>query len=290
MNNELKITVGERIRKLLADNNKTQKELAAVLSITENTISYFVNGKRVPSIEQLCIIADYFNTTTDYLLGRTENKTSDIEIQAISDYTGLSDQAIEILRLFNESKKVWGKMHDLGEKSGKHDPAHSFDGYFDGYDYYKLYHNQTVYEIDFLDWYLRKMNRCFPVLSKITHMVNVNHFINTGSRFDAEGDDIMDIIDKMSPAVASLIGSTGTIISGTEYREFLLNKCKDDFGLALHDFSTEYSPFEEPQEDERFLDVLCGENYDLKTRLNKDIKLLEYIMEVEKEQKKDGDK
>lgn len=58
--------------------------------------------------------------------------------------------------------------------------------------------------------------------------------------------------------------------------------------LALHDFSTEYSPFEEPQEDERFLDVLCGENFDLKTRLNKDIERLQHLMDFEKEQKTDG--
>lgn len=282
-------TIGTRIAELRKANGEKQEDLAEILGCNRGSLANYETGKRTPDIETIIKIAHHYKTTTDYILGVTDNKTVDTTVQAISDYTGLSDQAIEILRLFNESKKVWRKMQDLGEKSGKHDPAHSFDGYFDGYDYYKLYHNQTVYEIDFLDWYLRKMNRCFPVLSKITHMVNVNHFINTGSRFDAEGDDIMDIIDKMSPAVASLIGSTGTIISGTEYREFLLNKCKDDFGLALHDFSTEYSPFEEPQEDERFLDVLCGENYDLKTRLNKDIKLLEYLMEVEKEQKKDGD-
>lgn len=285
----MKNTIGTRIAELRKASGEKQEELAEVLGCNRGSLANYETGKRTPDIETIIKIAQHYETTTDYILGVTNNKTVDTTVQAISDYTGLSDQAIEILRLFKEIKKVWRKMHDVCKENDKHDPVYSFDGYFDGYNFYELSHNQTVYEIDFLDWYLRKMNFCFPVLAKITHMVNVNHFINTGSRFDAHESDIMDIIDKMSPAVANLIETTGTIITGIEYREFLLNKCKDEFGLALHDFSTEYSPFEEPQEDERFLDVLCGENFDLKTRLNKDIELLQHLMDFEKEQKKDGD-
>ena len=44
-------------------------------------------------------IAQHYETTTDYILGVTDNKTVDATVQAISDYTGLSDQAIEVLRL-----------------------------------------------------------------------------------------------------------------------------------------------------------------------------------------------
>ena len=68
MNEDLRRLIGERINKLLSDSKKTQKELAAVLSVTENTISYYVNGKRTPNIEQLIVIAQYFETTIDYLL------------------------------------------------------------------------------------------------------------------------------------------------------------------------------------------------------------------------------
>lgn len=285
----MKNTIGTRIAELRKASGEKQEELAEVLGCNRGSLANYETGKRTPDVETIIKIAQHYGTTTDYILGVTDNKTVDTTVQAISDYTGLSDKAIEILRLFKELKKVWKKIHDFRKKANIHDPVDSFDGYIIGNNLYELSHNQTVYEIDFLDWYLRKMNFCFPVLGKITHMVNVNHFINTDSRFDAEETEIMNIIGKTSPEIANLINSTGTIITGLEYREFLLNKCKDDFGLALHDFSTEYSPFEEPQEDERFLDVLCGENYDLKTRLNKDMELLQHLMDFEREQKKDGD-
>ena len=106
MNEDLRRLIGERINKLLSDSKKTQKELAAVLSVTENTISYYVNGKRTPNIEQLIVIAQYFETTTDYLLGRTENKTVDIELQAISEFTGLHEKSIELLHYFVKECKT----------------------------------------------------------------------------------------------------------------------------------------------------------------------------------------
>lgn len=73
MKDELRLLVGQRINNLLSKNKETQKELAAVLSVTENRISYYVNGKRTPNIEKLIMISDHYNTTIDYLLGKTDN-------------------------------------------------------------------------------------------------------------------------------------------------------------------------------------------------------------------------
>ena len=65
MKDELRLLVGQRINNLLSKNKETQKELAAVLSVTENRISYYVNGKRTPNIEKLIMISDHYNTTID---------------------------------------------------------------------------------------------------------------------------------------------------------------------------------------------------------------------------------
>lgn len=86
MKDELRLLVGQRINNLLSKNKETQKELAAVLSVTENRISYYVNGKRTPNIEKLIMISDHYNTTIDYLLGRDDN----IELQ----YSG-GDNALD---------------------------------------------------------------------------------------------------------------------------------------------------------------------------------------------------
>lgn len=62
----------ERLAKLMSLRNLTQKELATRANITESAISYYVKGVRTPSGEILTRIAECLSTSTDYLLGRTE--------------------------------------------------------------------------------------------------------------------------------------------------------------------------------------------------------------------------
>ena len=88
--------IGRRINELLAINDVKQKELAAYLSISDNIVSYFVKGTRVPNTEQIIKIANFFNVSADYLLGLTDAKTTkDTDLRAIVDYTGLSEECIK---------------------------------------------------------------------------------------------------------------------------------------------------------------------------------------------------
>lgn len=88
--------IGRRINELLAINDVKQKELAAYLSISDNIVSYFVKGTRVPNTEQIIKIANFFNVSSDYLLGLTDAKTTkDTDLRAIVDYTGLSEECIK---------------------------------------------------------------------------------------------------------------------------------------------------------------------------------------------------
>ncbi|MDY5230606.1 MAG: helix-turn-helix transcriptional regulator [Eubacteriales bacterium] len=89
--------IGCRINELLAINDVKQKELAAYLSISDNIVSYFVKGTRVPNTEQIIKISKYFNVSTDYLLGLTDVKTTDTDLKMIVDYTGLSEECIKRL-------------------------------------------------------------------------------------------------------------------------------------------------------------------------------------------------
>lgn len=41
--------------------------------MAQNTISRYESGEREPGIAELILIADYFNISIDYLLGRTDN-------------------------------------------------------------------------------------------------------------------------------------------------------------------------------------------------------------------------
>ena len=57
----------------------TQAQVAKILGITSTAYQNYEYGKREPSNELLCKIADIFNVTTDYLLGRETNVTEPLE-------------------------------------------------------------------------------------------------------------------------------------------------------------------------------------------------------------------
>lgn len=61
----------EILRELREDNNMKQKELAKEIMIDQRSISFYEIGKYEPNLETLKRIAIYFNTSTDYLLGLT---------------------------------------------------------------------------------------------------------------------------------------------------------------------------------------------------------------------------
>ncbi|SCJ45285.1 transcriptional repressor DicA [uncultured Clostridium sp.] len=54
--------------------NLTQTDLGKILSMTQRSISRFETGETFPDEKTLNLIADYFNVSTDYLLGRTDIK------------------------------------------------------------------------------------------------------------------------------------------------------------------------------------------------------------------------
>ena len=62
-----------RLKELRKKKGFSQLRLATDLHTTQNTISRYETGEREPGIDELIKIADYFNVSVDYLIGRTEN-------------------------------------------------------------------------------------------------------------------------------------------------------------------------------------------------------------------------
>lgn len=93
-----KSLIGTRINSALALKNFRQKDLAKSLGVTDNTISYFCRGTRTPNTIQLIEIAKVLNVSTDYLLGLTDQPTTDSDLTAVCQYTGLSQKAVENIK------------------------------------------------------------------------------------------------------------------------------------------------------------------------------------------------
>lgn len=85
------MTVGVRIADLRRQSHMSQFQLAKVLKIGTSTLGMYETGKREPSPKVLKRIADYFDVSIDYLLGRkqTEKKTADLaDDETIFTYEG----------------------------------------------------------------------------------------------------------------------------------------------------------------------------------------------------------
>ena len=68
--------LGERLSELRLDNQEEQKDVAALLHLTAASISNYENGRHLPTADSLVILANHYDVTTDYLMGRTDCRLS----------------------------------------------------------------------------------------------------------------------------------------------------------------------------------------------------------------------
>ena len=61
-----------RLKAIREDRDITQKTLSEFLNIKQNTYSQYENGQRQLPIDTLIKLAEYFDTSTDYILGLTD--------------------------------------------------------------------------------------------------------------------------------------------------------------------------------------------------------------------------
>lgn len=65
-----------RLKDLREDNDLTQKQVAMLLLITQQQYSLYEKGYRDIPSEYLITLADFYKTSVDYILGRTDNPQS----------------------------------------------------------------------------------------------------------------------------------------------------------------------------------------------------------------------
>ncbi|MCI8938920.1 MAG: helix-turn-helix transcriptional regulator [Dorea sp.] len=64
------------IRDIREDNDMTQAQIAKILNISQRAYSYYETGQHNIPLNILCQLADYYKCSTDYLLGRTNIKST----------------------------------------------------------------------------------------------------------------------------------------------------------------------------------------------------------------------
>ena len=66
--------LGERLKLCRKSNQLTLEQIGNQLGVTKTTVSRWEKGNRLPDIPALLALADYFDVSTDYLLGRTDEE------------------------------------------------------------------------------------------------------------------------------------------------------------------------------------------------------------------------
>ncbi len=64
----------QRLKEIREDKDLKQIDIAKVLKTSQKQVSLYENGIRVIPIEKLDILANYYNTSIDYLVGRTNER------------------------------------------------------------------------------------------------------------------------------------------------------------------------------------------------------------------------
>ena len=102
--------LGDRIRALRESKAYQQTDFAKKIDVTNVTLSRYETGERKPDYNTLQKIADYFEVSIDYLLGRTNIAKPIVKVMISNEEIMFS---IEELELFNELKKYPILLNDL---------------------------------------------------------------------------------------------------------------------------------------------------------------------------------
>ncbi|KRN97798.1 hypothetical protein IV54_GL001098 [Levilactobacillus paucivorans] len=94
---------GERLKAVRKHKRLTQLELSQRLEVSKGTISAYEQGLSYPSIETLTKICDVLDTSSDYLLGRTDDLPfslgglTDEQVESVLRFVALIERANEII-------------------------------------------------------------------------------------------------------------------------------------------------------------------------------------------------
>ncbi|MGE7623552.1 helix-turn-helix domain-containing protein [Viridibacillus sp. NPDC096237] len=115
--------LGSRLIYLRKQKGKTQQDIAKVIGITRPAYTAYETGKRNPDYDTLEKIADYYDVSTDYLLGRSDSPTlspidkDEEEFQAFANSPDLQKWYKELPKSPEEDLKLLRAMWETIKKS-----------------------------------------------------------------------------------------------------------------------------------------------------------------------------
>ncbi|WP_427339585.1 helix-turn-helix domain-containing protein [Caloranaerobacter sp. DY30410] len=93
------MTFAERLKLLREEKGLTQQDIANILDVGRATIAGYETKGKQPDYEKLKKLADFFNVSIDYLLGRTDIRNPEKELTPEEKYPKVTDveEAMKII-------------------------------------------------------------------------------------------------------------------------------------------------------------------------------------------------
>lgn len=148
----------------------TPADLAEVLATSTQTISFYVNGKRKPSYDNLVTLCQYFQVSADYLMFGLE-----ADNRALNEQTGLTNEAINMLTRAHETSK-YPDVTDISELLSSLLSDRDFYVFLEDVDF----HASNIMKLEAMDRIEREKKYPgvnMPGYSKWCLMQEINNFI-----------------------------------------------------------------------------------------------------------------
>lgn len=92
---------GKRLYQLRKNRKMSAEQVAEKVVTSRVTMQKYEKGKTRPDIQMLNKLADFFNVSADFLLGRNPYPTATLEIAKMCEYTGLNPESIKLLHSYS---------------------------------------------------------------------------------------------------------------------------------------------------------------------------------------------
>lgn len=202
---------GKRIQEIRADFNLSQEAFAKKAGISRNALSNYERGLRSPDIATLQAISNEFNLPIDYIIGTSDIKSYDEDINMICKVTGLSECSIQTLESMKD--KPYFKILD------------------------KIL--ECKYEDDFIELesiLAKTLDRCKEVIKMKALSNSINYLADTKCFYDMYGDSDNSFIKKLLIDLQDEILSSCTTMKEKE-------SISDYFNLTFDKHMMEFEKF-----------------------------------------------
>jgi transcriptional regulator with XRE-family HTH domain len=109
------LEIGQRLVQLRTERGLTQEQLAELLNMSRSTYAQYEVDRRTPDADTIKLLADFFDVTTDYLLGRTDtpNRAENLPLLKPKDEREIAKDLESMLNSLNSETGMAAYDNDL---------------------------------------------------------------------------------------------------------------------------------------------------------------------------------